>query len=206
MVKHRYLATSDVARICQVTAVTVGNWIRSGKLKASRVPGGNYRLSPPDLVRFLKQADMHVPPSLATARTRVLIIDDDQAVIHRIRQILANTDWPCHIDTASDCLTAGAKVIQNDPDLVILDVLMPGIDPRACRQIQQTPSWRHAKVLAFVAPHKPASLAKARTIGADACLTKDFTAGELRSAVVALLFGKSAPSRNPEVEPGKNDE
>ena len=34
MVNRRYLGTSEIARVCQVTSVTVGNWIRSDKLKA----------------------------------------------------------------------------------------------------------------------------------------------------------------------------
>jgi excisionase family DNA binding protein len=90
MAKRRYLTTSDVARICQVTAVTVGNWIRSGKLAASRVPGGNYRIDPQDLTRFLKQADIPVPPNLMQARTSVLVIEHDPHVISRISDILAD--------------------------------------------------------------------------------------------------------------------
>ena len=205
MGKRRYLASSDVARICQVTTVTVGNWIRSGKLTASRVPGGNYRVSNEDLVRFLQQANMHVPPGLMRTQSRVLIIEHDQAVVSRITNILTDTGGHWDIEVAYDCFTAGAKVIESEPDLVILSLLMPGIDPATCQQIQQTPAWSHAKVLAITATDKPASLAKAKSIGADCYLTKTFTAEELRSAVFNLLFGKIPPSTNRPVGPKKKD-
>ena len=70
MVSRRYLGTSEIARICQVTSVTVGNWIRSGKLKASRVPGGNYRVTAADLVRFLQDSGMVVPSGLIDQQPR----------------------------------------------------------------------------------------------------------------------------------------
>ena len=193
MAKHRYLATSDVARICQVTTVTVGNWIRSGKLKASRIPGGNYRVNNEDLVSFLQQAGMHVPASLVGNQIRVLIIEHDQTVANQITHILTDTGWRWDIEVASDCFSAGTKVIEIEPDLVILDVLMPGIDPGVCQQITQTSVWKHAKILTIIAADKPDSLAKAKSIGSDRCLAKDFTADELRSAVFDLLFGKTPP-------------
>ncbi|MCK4851451.1 MAG: helix-turn-helix domain-containing protein, partial [Phycisphaerae bacterium] len=120
MVNHRYLGTSDIARVCQVTAVTVGNWIRSGKLKASRVPGGNYRVTAAELVRFLQDTGMAVPSGLISQQPRVLIISDDPAATRRISTVLSDIGRPWKVDTAGDCLTAGAKVVQIEPDLVIL--------------------------------------------------------------------------------------
>ena len=201
MTKRGYLATSDVARICQVTAVTVGNWIRSGKLAASRVPGGNYRISAEALVRFLKQAGIPAPPRLTHTQPRVLIIEHDPDIVRRISDILVDTHRMWNIDTAADCFTAGAKIIENEPDLVILDVLMPGIDPDVCKQIKQTSAWKRAKVIAFADHSQPAGLAKVQIIGPDCCLDADFTAEELRSAVFGLLFGKGPPPDANDTDP-----
>ena len=194
--KQRYLATSDVARICQVTAVTVGNWIRSGKLTASRVPGGNYRIATKALVSFLQQANIPAPPSLTQSRVRVLIIEHDQDVVRQISNVLADTNPQWHIDIATDCFTAGAKVIDTEPDLVVLDVLMPGIDLDVCKQVKHTSAWRRAKVIALVVPEQPASLAKAQMVAADCSLPKAFTAEQMRSAIFGLLFGKGSPSQD----------
>ena len=194
MVDRRYLGTSEIARICQVTSVTVGNWIRSGKLKASRVPGGNYRVTAAELARFLQNADMHVPSGLIAQQPRVLIISDDQAATRRLSSILASIGGRWYIDTACDCFTAGAKVVETGPDLVILWLPMQGIDPQVCEQICQTPAWAHCKLLAILTPSEPAAMADAQQIGADRCLGKDFTADEFRSAVLELLFEGALPA------------
>ena len=196
MAKRKYLATSDVARICQVTAVTVGNWIRSGKLPASRVPGGNYRIGPESLVDFLKQAGIAPPPSLTQTQPRALIIEHDPDVVSRISDVLTDSNRSWSIDTAADCFTAGTKVIQNEPDLIILDILMPGIDPDVCKQVKKTSAWKRAWVIALVDRKKPATLAKAKMLNADRRLSKNCTDLQLRSAVFGLLLPRVSPSRD----------
>ncbi|NIA07315.1 MAG: helix-turn-helix domain-containing protein [Actinobacteria bacterium] len=192
MAKRGYLTTSDVGRICQVTAVTVGNWIRSGKLSASRVPGGNYRVNQQALAHFLRQADIPLPPSLTRTQPRVLIISHAPHVVGRISDVLTDSHWLCDIDTANDCFTAGAKVIDTEPDLVIVDMLMPGIDPDVCQQVRQTSAWNRARVIALVVHEQPLSLTKAQILDPDCCLPQAFTAEQLRSAIFGLLFGKDS--------------
>ena len=194
MVSRRYLGTSEIARICQVTAVTVGNWIRSGKLKASRVPGGNYRITADDLVHFLQNADMLVPSGLTSQEPRVLIVSQDQTAIRRIRSILSDIGRRWHVHTAGDCLAAGAKVVQTEPDLVILWLPMPGIDLRICGQIRESSAWKRGKLLAITTPGEPAETAEAQHMGADRCLSNDFTADEFRSVVLELLFEGAPPT------------
>jgi DNA-binding NarL/FixJ family response regulator len=80
--------------------------------------------------------------------------------------------------------------------LVIVDVLMPGIDPDVCKQVKQTSAWKRAKVIALVVHDKPTSLAKAKMLSSDCCLPQDFTAEQLRSAIFALLFGEGSPAHD----------
>ena len=194
MAKRKYLATSDVARICQVTAVTVGNWIRSGKLPASRVPGGNYRIGLESLVDFLKQAGIALPPSLTKTQPSVLIIEHDPDVVSRISDVLADSNRSWSIDTAADCFTAGAKVVKNEPDMIILDVLMPGIDPDVCKQVKKSSAWKRAKVIALVDRKRPTTLAKAKMLKADCHLPGTFTGKQLRSAVLGLILPDASSS------------
>ncbi|MCR4407350.1 MAG: helix-turn-helix domain-containing protein [Anaerolineae bacterium] len=53
MIPDKLLTTSDIARYCQVSLVTVFRWIRSGKLKAYTTPGGHYRIRQSDFRDFL---------------------------------------------------------------------------------------------------------------------------------------------------------
>lgn len=201
MAKRKHLATSDVARICQVTAVTVGNWIRSGKLPASRVPGGNYRIGLKSLAEFLKRAGIALPPSLTKTQPSVLIIEHRPDTLRRITDILTDNNRSWNIDTAADCFTAGAKVVKNEPDLIILDILMPGIDPDVCRQVKKTLAWKRARVIALVDHKRPASLAKAKMLTADRLLSGDFTDRQLRSAIFGLILPDVSPSGSDHPDP-----
>ncbi len=193
MANHKYLGTSDIARICQVTAVTVGNWIRGGKLRASRVPGGNYRVTAADLVHFLQDSGMRVPSGLIDRHPGVLIVSDDPAATEHFSSILADMGRELHIDTAGDCLTAGAKIGQGQLDLVILRLPMAGIDPQVCKQICQTSARTRCKLLVILANGERSELDKAQQIGAECCLGKDSTADEFRKAALELLPVEALP-------------
>ncbi len=184
MTNHKYLGTSSIALICQVTAVTVGNWIRSGKLKASRVPGGNYRVTAGELVRFLRSNGMIIPPELSSERPRVLIVSDEASARDRFSNILVERDGQLQIDTADNCLIAGTKLAQLKPDLVILRLPMAGMDPQACKQIRQTSAGARCKLLVILTTGK---IDTAQHIGAEGCLSKDFSDDEFRKAALDLL-------------------
>ena len=54
------LTSRDIAEYCQVGKSTVLEWIRSGRLKAFRLPGGHYRIDKEDFREFLERWDMPV--------------------------------------------------------------------------------------------------------------------------------------------------
>ena len=54
------LTTSDVAKYCGVTSVTVSRWIRRGKLRAYTTPGGHYRIRKQDFKEFLEASGLPV--------------------------------------------------------------------------------------------------------------------------------------------------
>jgi len=51
--KNQYLTTADISKILEITPVAVQKWISGGRLEAYRV-GGNYRIRPNDLLKYLK--------------------------------------------------------------------------------------------------------------------------------------------------------
>lgn len=59
-VVHQLLTTSDVAKYCGVTSVTVSRWIRRDKLRAYTTPGGHYRIRKEDFREFLESSGLPV--------------------------------------------------------------------------------------------------------------------------------------------------
>src|ERR1700757_4031133 len=82
--------TGEAAKICKVSQQTIIRCFDSGQLKGFRVPGSRFRRSPRDaLYRFMKENQIPTD-ALESGKRRVLIVDDDQAVVDLISEVLAN--------------------------------------------------------------------------------------------------------------------
>ncbi|MBS1262140.1 MAG: Response regulator protein GraR [Calditrichaeota bacterium] len=120
--------TGQIARHCHVTPETVANWIKAGRLKASSTPGGHYRVNVNDLVRFCKLHGFEVPPEWESGSTppTVLIIDDDPDLL---KALIPNLEHPDRrILGAVDVAQAGIMLMKYRPEVVILDLHLPGTD------------------------------------------------------------------------------
>ena len=81
--------TGEAAKVCKVSQQTIIRCFDSGQLKGFRVPGSRFRRIPRDaLYRFMKENGIPTD-ALESGRRRVLIVDDDQAVVDLISEVLA---------------------------------------------------------------------------------------------------------------------
>jgi CheY-like chemotaxis protein len=77
---------------------------------------------------------------------------------------------------------------QAQPDLILLDILMPGLDGyEACRQIKTNPATSHIPIIVLTAVSDPAARHKAQQAGADDCVAKPVMPQELHERVERLL-------------------
>ena len=82
--------TGEAAKICKVSQQTIIRCFDSGQLQGFRVPGSRFRRIPREaLYRFMKENSIPTD-ALESGRRRVLIVDDDQAVVDLISDVLAN--------------------------------------------------------------------------------------------------------------------
>ena len=182
------LSTSRVARMLGVAVGSVSNWIDREQLKAGRTPGGHRRVAVKDLVAFLRKQKLPVPPELEVPPARVLVVDDDAGVASWIADEvrLAHPDY--EVLTALDGFAAGEIVGSRRPDLVILDVRMPGIDGfEVCRRIKSRPETQDITVIAVTAYPAESVSERARECGARACLTKPLEISALLREIEAVL-------------------
>ena len=104
--------------------------------------------------------------------------------------------------TASDGYEAGAEMIRFAPDLVLLDLFMPGVDGfEVCRKIKSDPQTRNTVVVVMTGLPIEENLTRALECGADHCVPKPFQLVELAAKVDELLEG--APTSVPGEEPPK---
>lgn len=124
MADERPLSTGDVARLLHVTAVAVLRWIRAGKVKAYRVPGGRYRIARDEFRKFLADNKIPVTLDVPTPR-RVLVVDDEASVREAFAAALQAKGH--EVVLASDGREALRQIRQDNFDLIFLDILLPGV-------------------------------------------------------------------------------
>src|SRR5581483_4981762 len=120
---------------------------------------------------------------------RVLVVDDDPAVLSGLRRVFSLEGYD--VTTAEDGETALALVKSSLPDLVILDVLLPGLDGLSvCQRIRATASTPILMLTARdTVPDRVAGLDR----GADDYLVKPFATDELLARARALLRRARGP-------------
>lgn len=187
------LCFSEIATCCDVQYRTVIRWVANGKLKGHKLPGrGNYRVHLSDFLSFLQQQKMPVSQELALASSRfqtktLLIVDDEAAMRNAVSRALKPLDLS--LEQAADGFRAAVKLTQLNPDVLTLDLAIPGLDGYELLQhIKQQPHFRYLKVL-VLSGLDGAALKKAYDYGADAVLAKPFENEELQCLVAGLLAG-----------------
>jgi CheY-like chemotaxis protein len=115
---------------------------------------------------------MSAPDDIAGDAPRVLVVDDDQPIRELLTEYL--TDEGFGVDSAVTIPQAQACIAQHTPDLILLDLMLPGRTGwEFLRQRRGDPLLSRIPVLVISAV-PPDRLSSARDLGADAALSKPF--------------------------------
>jgi excisionase family DNA binding protein len=182
---RRYLTTGKVGEMLEVSPAAIKKWIQQGKLAAFRTPGGHFRILADEFERFRKthgfgQAAGEPPP-------RVLLVDDQREVAEVLVAALRGHDPRARMETAANGFEGLLKVGTFRPDVLLLDLGMPGMDGfEVCRQLKRDPVIRETKVVAMTDRALDAE-PRAMEAGADGVLFKPLEAAAVRRLLVRLL-------------------
>jgi adenylate cyclase len=127
-------------------------------------------------------------------RVLVLAVDDDPAELALLRKLIPRLGYD--ILEATDGLQAVKLIRERRPDLVLLDVLIPGLDGfGVCRSIRSTPELAGLPILLLTALDQAEDLATGLEAGANDFLAKPFHEMELTARVRSLLRSKALQDR-----------
>lgn len=164
-----YLTPSEAAKLLMVSPITVRAWAQKGLLPSETTPGGHRRFLRESVEQFAKQC------KTAPQRNdlRVLVVDDDKQITGFIVDWLGSLDEPFIVSSAADGFEAGRKVHTFEPDIVLLDLMMPKLDGFAvCRQIKEDPDTRDIRVIAMTGHLTPENERLILEAGAEVCIQK----------------------------------
>lgn len=141
----QFFSVPKAAKICGVSRNTLYSWVRQGKLGAYQTPGRTNLIRPSDLVKFMQQNGMFVPPGLMDAARKdektnelaqppqqaeaendwaVLIVDDDAIARSMVVRAVHGL---CNVYQAETGYEALHLLTKNaDIQIVLLDLRMPG--------------------------------------------------------------------------------
>jgi DNA-binding response OmpR family regulator len=125
----------------------------------------------------------------------ILIVDDEPDVVVPIQFLMEQQGY--RVMAAERGEDALDLIYHYKPDLVILDIMLPGIDGyEVCEIIRLDPNYRDVRVMFLTAKGRKVDIAKGLALGADAYLTKPFSNDELVAKVKELLEKTHAETGN----------
>jgi len=179
--------TGEAAKICKVSQQTIIRCFDSGQLRGFRVPGSRFRRIPREaLYRFMKENSIPTD-ALESGRRRVLIVDDDQAVVDLISEVLAG-DNRFEYKVVNNGFGAGMLANEYHPDLIILDVMLPDINGQVvCELIRKDTAMADIKIICISGMVEEDKIADLKAAGADDFLHKPLDIDELMKRICRLL-------------------
>ena len=126
-----------------------------------------------------------------TQGLRVLVIDDSKTIRRTAQNLLQREG--CEVFVAEDGFDALSKIVQHQPQLIFIDIMMPRLDGyHTCALIRNNSIYRNTPVVMLSSKDGLFDRAKARVVGANYYLTKPFSQEELKKALALTLQAPGA--------------
>lgn len=129
---------------------------------------------------------------------KVLVVDDSKTVRRSAAAYLE--EYGLTVITANDGFEALAKVVEHQPSILFVDIVMPRLDGyQTCALIKNNADYRHIPVVMLSSKDGLFDRARGRVVGADAHLAKPFDAAGIVATIQQLLGSPTAMDEQPHV-------
>ena len=118
---------------------------------------------------------------------KVLVVDDSRTVVHGLRSVLEQDGY--YVMEAYDGMTAIELAKAHQPDIILMDVIMPGLNGfQATRKIRKDPATHSIPIIIISATEQPTEQFWLTKLGANDFLGKPIVRGDLFTKVESQLY------------------
>ncbi len=130
--------------------------------------------------------------AVVSGRPRILCIDDDQLLLSLVRDLLEGNNFEPL--TAADGVSGIEIAKREQPDLILLDVMLPGMDGfEVCRRMRADPTLKDTPIIIVTAMTDPKLSAKGFQAGATLATKKPYETAKLINTIKTALALKAKP-------------
>ena len=136
---------------------------------------------------------LHPADGRSNMSKKILVADDEPSIVAAVEFLLRRNGYEVHV--ARNGEEALELVEAHNPDLVLLDVMMPRKSGyEVCARMREREEWRHIKIIMLSAKGRDAEVNKGLAMGADVYVTKPFSTRELMAKIKGLLGDAADPA------------
>ena len=191
---------SEIAKKAGVLSSTVRYYTDMGLLSAAGETRGGHRLYDESTVlnairkiQFLNKQGLTIEQikkdlNFSSGRKKVLVIDDEPEVGEFVSELVKNNFENVEVNIVYDGFAAGKILNEYLPDMIILDLMLPGVDGfEVCKQIRNSELHKRVKILAITGYDTQENREKIIACGADDFLAKPMDLKVVKLKLSTLL-------------------
>ena len=183
---RKLYTTHEVAKLLGVTPITVIRWIEGGRFNCYSTVGGHRRIDHQELVRFAQAYNLPWQGDEELEKRKefvVLAVDYEMDVLEVLQDMMGDKKG-VKLITCNNGFTAGAKLVEERPDLILLDFRMPELDGfEFTRFVRQDPRFKDVIIIAMTGLTSQDDMAQIKEVGANDVIHKPFSFEQIEQKI-----------------------
>jgi excisionase family DNA binding protein len=183
--EKKFYTTGEFGKIIGVSRVTVYKWIKNKKIEGIRLPGGRWIILKKEAEKIIKEKKLNKKER----EIKILIGDDNLEIANSLKEFLEKRNIDFRIMTAYNGFEVGKYLYTFKPDVLILDIFMPGINGFEILNIVRNDSELKDTFIIVITGHpEEENIKKAKDKGADYVFIKPFDYYEIEKTIKKIFY------------------
>jgi excisionase family DNA binding protein len=178
--EKKFYTTGELGKIIGVSRVTVYKWIKNKKIEGVRLPGGRWIILKKEAEKIIKERNLEA----IEKEIKILIGDDNIEITNSLKEFLERRNSDFRIMTAYNGFEVGKYLYTFKPDILILDIFMPGINGfEILNIVRNDPKLKDIVIIIITGHSEEENIKRAKEQGADYIFIKPFDYKEIEETI-----------------------